>query len=272
MRLEQDQSTHPRLLRNKALGNAAPDSGAKSKAKQAIAKGSRFVGPTQLDEAKKMQLCNALERLGIGDEMGRAIFVGAVEYQIGAFAEQLESTIEPEHGPETEPKPKPRVVSAALEPTLQAIVGNAASLSSLLRALPEDAIASVIDTLADQDDHRRSHDGRYLSELASALDRLGHACIIAAGKPARPKAKPKPEPDPEPKPKPAPPSAANRELVAKLAGAFHQCFESEPTADEDGAFRATLGVLNDVTGLSIAREPKLLAKVLAARSPRGRAG
>ena len=71
----------------------------------------------------------------------------------------------------------------------------------------------------------------------------------------------------EPEP-PEPDPASSSEFVAKLAEIFAECFETAPTADEDGPFRATLQVLGDVTGLLIGQDPEFIAGALAEESDR----
>ena len=53
--------------------------------------------------------------------------------------------------------------------------------------------------------------------------------------------------------------------MVKLADIFAECFETEPTAEGDGQFRATLTALNEITGFIINHEPDFLARVLASR-------
>ncbi len=82
MRLEHDQSTHPRLLRKPALGEVSATTRITAEKKPKKPKGSRFVGATHLDDDQKVLICKALKKGKIGDEIGRQIFIGALEYQI----------------------------------------------------------------------------------------------------------------------------------------------------------------------------------------------
>lgn len=241
MRLEQDRIKHTRLLRKPVLGDVSANTHIKTEKKVKSSKGSRFVGATHLDDDQKARICKALKKKKVGDEIGRQIFIGAVEYQLSAFAQRLEHRIERE--------PKISALNAALEKTLRAIVEKARVLSALLRDLPDSAKANLTSTLTSQDDRGRGYDQRYLCELGCEIDRLERACDTAIGD-VGPETQ---EPDP----------ASSREFVAKLAYIFSECFESAPTADEDGAFRAALEVLGEVTGLVIGTEPEFITRALS---------
>jgi len=244
MRLEQDQTSHPRLLRKPTLGEVSATTHIKAQKKIEQPKGSRFVGATHLDDGLKARIGMALKDASIGDDIGRQIFIGALEYQISAFAHRLEYRSEPEH--------RTGHPSSAVEKTLQAIVEAARALSALLRQLPDSAKTGLTKALAAQDELGRGYDERYLWELGCEIDRLEHACTAAVDA-AGPEA---PESDGD----------SSREFVAKLAEIFAECFEMQATAQEDGPFRASLIVLGEVTGLVIGHEPEFLAQILTTES------
>jgi len=256
MRLEQSQSRQPRLPGKAVHGKASATTGVKPKKKATKPKGSRFVGPAQLDEKQKSQIREALKKKKIGDEMDREIFIGAMEYQISVFSQRLAPSVTPE----SEPKPESPGLDGSLEKALRAIIANTSSLSDLLRTLPNTAKARVTEILAGQDVLGRGYDERYLCELGCEIDRLERACsaIATAVCVAEPETE-LPGEASEPKPDPA----VSRELVAKLAGIFSECFEMEPTAEDRGPFRASLKILGEATGMAIEQEPEFLAQVLA---------
>jgi len=248
MRLEQDQSTPPRLLRKLTMGELSNLSGIKVEKKGKKPKGSRFVDPVQLDEDQRSRISKALKEKKIGDEMGREIFVCALEYQLSDFSTKLERRVEPESEPESDAH------DAEMAKALRTVAEQAAGLSRLLWALPDGARERVTETLAREQGLWRGYDGRYLGELSLEIDRLERACVAAGGEPEPPE----PEREPEPKTDPA----VSRELVSKLAGIFSDCFEMEPTAEEGGPFDSSLGILSEVTGLVIDHEAAFLAQVL----------
>ena len=242
MRLEQDQSTHPRLLRKPAIEDVSVKTQIKVEAKQTKPRGSRFVGATHLDDYQKAQIFKALKKEKIGDEIGRQIFIGALEYQISTFAERLERRMDPE--------PEADGLNAAVQNTLKAIVEKAHALSDLLRQFPDGAKANLISNLTAQDERGRGYDERYLCELGCEVDRLERASAAAADQVAV---------GPEPA---LPNPASSSDFVAKLADVFSECFEMQPTPDANGPFRASLLVLGDVTGLVIGSEPEFLSRAL----------
>jgi hypothetical protein len=256
MRPEQEQITHPRLLRTSDFGGGPADKEIKVDKKTEKAAGSRFVGPELLDEGQRVRIGKALKAKKIGDEMGREIFICALEYQIGSFASLVPLRVEKKSEPEAG-APDPTMRKA-----LREIVENAANLSRLLRALPDEALDRVTEMLGHEAGLWRGYDGRYLGELGLEIDRLERACIAAGGEP-------EPEP-PEPEPEPSADPAASRELITKLGEIFTDCFEMKPTAEEGGPFCTTLEVLAEVTGLAIEREPAFLARVLEGQGSKRR--
>lgn len=249
MRVEQNQTKNRRLLRRRALGEVSATTHVSTEKRAKKRKGSRFVGPARLGDDQKLQLFEALEKNRVGDEMGRQIFVGAVEYQISAFAHRLEHFVAPES--------EPPGLDAAQEQTLRTIAEKARILSGLLRELPDSAKTQIIQGLATADELARGYDERYLQALEYEIGRLERACIVALGEPKPANSGQEPGPDP----------AVTREIVAKLAEIFSECFEMQPTADENGPFRASLRVIGKITGLTIGHEPEFLAQVLAADAP-----
>jgi hypothetical protein len=211
--------------------------------------GSRFVEPTHLDEEQKRRIDKAMTQRRIGDDMGRAIFIGALEYQLSAFGRQL---VRRDALP---PRPAPREDRAQTQ-AVQDIARQARQLVGLLQALPDATTAGLTVALAAQDRLSRAYDERYLRDLAAEIERLERACGAAGTAPVA---------DPEPPPEDPAPS---RPFVAKLAKVFEECFEMKPTADEDGPFRATLAVLDEITGLLIGHEPDFLADILSATPSR----
>jgi hypothetical protein len=179
--------------------------------------------------------------------MGRAIFIGALEYQLSAFAGRLQRR------EEIPPSPEPHR-DAAMEQALADIATRSRALAGLLRDLPDAPRAGLTAALSTRDRFARGYDACYLRELTCELERLERACAASAV--------------PEETAPPAEDPGPSRPFVAKLAKIFAECFEMAPTADEDGPFRAALEVLDAETGLVIGHSPELLAQVLRS-SPSG---
>lgn len=265
MRLEPNPNTHPRLLRKAALpeelavkpkppskagqkrGSAKAPASLKPPEAASAASGqgsrdSRFIDPVHLDERQKSEICKALKRKQVGDEMGRQIFVAAVEYQLSAFSDQLV----PSDGPAPTPAPPER--DRGLEQVLLAVEEQARMLSDLLLQIPQPSRPGLVRVLTAQDERERVYDEHYLSELVCEIDRLRNACGTMTAATEAPQAAPDPE--------------SSRGFVRKLAGVFSECFEQAPTAAEDGPFRACLMVLEEYTGLLIGHEPDFIARAI----------
>jgi len=284
MRLDPYVNTHPRLLRKAALGedpaaappekqNREPNDAAKESPSAKAARGqatraqiekgtsvrskskgrpgdSRFVGATHLDEKQKLDIEKELKRRRIGDEMGRQIFVAAVEYQLSAFADQLQTSDET---PRTEPPPPPR--DRALEQILIAVEEQARLLSELLLQVPKPSMPQLARVLTAQDERGRNYDEGYLCELGGEIQRLRRACNAMTGIEEPPDTDPETDPDPE----------TSGAFVRKLAGIFAECFEQDPTAAADGPFRTCLEVLDQMTPYVIGHDPDLLSRILRDR-------
>jgi len=206
---------------------------------------SATAAATHLDEKQKLGIEKELKRRRIGDEMGRQIFIAALEYQISNFAGQLMRS----DAPRDEPAPRPR--DRALEQILIAVEEQARLLSELLLQVPKPSMPELARVLTAQDERGRNYDEGYFCELGSEIDRLRRACnaMTDIEKPIDT------GPDPE----------SSGAFVRKLAGIFSECFEQEPTAAADGPFRSCLEVLDQMTDYVIGHDPEFLSRMLANR-------
>ncbi|MEJ2388511.1 MAG: hypothetical protein P8Y27_14755 [Chromatiaceae bacterium] len=240
MRLEREINSQPRLLRKSAPDKGDETARAKGQTHRSQAEETRFIGATHLDERQKTEISRALEKRRIGDEMGRQIFVVALEYQLTVFRAQLEQ--------QSQADPKAVEAQAQMAEALQGISAHARLLAPLLRELPEQSKGRLTEAATAQDARGRTYDHRYLCELGCEIDRLEQAAAAAAEAV-------QPEPvryDPTP----------SRPFVAKLAKVYAECFEEKPTADTGGGFAFALETIETVTGLIIGHEAAFLAEIL----------
>jgi hypothetical protein len=224
----------PRAGGAKNAGAAGPRGGSAAPATQR----SRFVGPAHLDGARKAEIAAALEAHGIGDEVGRQIFIGALEYQLSAFGAELGRRGARPAGPVAQDSP---------DPALLAIREQTRALADGLRVLNARSRRGLLEALTDQDRLGRGYDERYLSQLSCELERLDQACAAASDS-----VEVAPAQDPTP----------SRGLVAKLAAVYAECFEEEPTAETGGRFQKLLEILNEETGLVIGHDAAFLEEIL----------
>jgi hypothetical protein len=240
MRLEHEIDTHPRLLRNSGLGKEDPGADSAKRKRRSEAADTRFIGATHLNRRQKAEISGALQKRRIGDEMGRQIFVCAVEYQLTVFGAQLAQRCQTD--------PEAIEAQAQLTAALREIAAHAHLLAPLLRDLPAPLKGHLTEATAAQDARERTQEERDLCELGCEIERLERAASAAAEAI-------QPEParyDPAP----------SRPLVRKLAKAYAECFEEAPTADTDGGFAFALETLGSATGLVIGHEPEFLAEIL----------
>lgn len=228
MRLEH-QITHPRLLRKPARGDGATAAGLGGEV--GGRKTSRFVDATLLDQGRKAAIIQALAERQIGDEVGREIFVGAVEYQLTAFAHHLG---------------RAATGSTKRDRALGAVAEQVQAFSALLGRLPEAARGLLAERLVGDDGSRPDAGQDPLRELGCELDHLERACRLSAETPR-------------------PTSTPELELVHQLARAFAACFEETPTEAADGAFATALRLLAEETDLAIPHAPDLLRQALRHR-------
>ena len=117
------------------------------------------------------------------------------------------------------------------------------------RRLAGSSLEALTRGLTDRDRLGRGYDEAYLRLLACEVGRVEEACAGAARRAPQPEV---PAEDPAP----------SRELVAKLASIYTDCFEEEPTAEADGRFAALLAVLSEEMDLVIGHDPAFLAEVI----------
>lgn len=233
MRLEQ-QITHPRLLRKPIRGDGPSTAGLRGEVD--ADKASRFVDATLLDQPRRAAIIQALGERQIGDELGREIFIGAVEYQLTAYAHDL--------GPKA---------SADPDPGLRAAAAQAQGIAVLLGRLPEAARRLLAERLMSQDAPRLDAGQDLLCELGCEINHLAQACRLAAESPP-------------------PASGTELGLIRQLARAFAACFEETATAAADGGFATALRVLAEKTGLAIPHAPALLSRALSSPAAEADAG
>jgi hypothetical protein len=219
-------------------GKTAGTAGLRSRSAAPARQRSRFVGPAHLDGARKAEIAAALEANGIGDEVGRQIFIGALEYQLSAFGSGLQR-----HGA----RPAEPVAKAPRDQALTAIREQTRALAEGLRLLNARSRRGMLEALTEQDRLGRGYDERYLSQLSCELERLDQACA-AAGDPVEAT----PPQDPAP----------SRGLVVKLAAVYAECFEEEPSAETGGRFQKLLEILDAKTGVVIGHDAAFLEGIL----------
>jgi hypothetical protein len=191
--------------------------------------------PHLFGEAQREEIIADLERLDVGDEEGRRIFVYALEYELAQF--ELQRSSEP-----SAQTPAPPAVTdrwSALKSTAEALL-------STLRGMDAAERTALLDTLSATDRFDRTHEHRYLTALEAELARLGELPTVR-----------------EPPPNDPPTiSTAERRFVQTLAKAYHDCFEIPATAAARGPFARLIATVLPPLGIDLRLGPGQLREIL----------
>jgi len=196
---------------------------------------AQFMKPHLFGEAQREEIIADLERLGVGDEEGRRIFVYALEYELAQF--ELQRSSEP---PDQTPVPP------AVTDRWSTLKSAAEALLSTLRGLDAAERTALLETLSTTDRFDRTHEPRYLAALEAELARLGELPTVR-------------EPPPS-----APPtvSSAERRFVQTLAKAYHDCFETPATAAARGPFARLVATVLPPLGIDLRLSREQLREIL----------
>jgi hypothetical protein len=191
--------------------------------------------PHLFGDAQREEILRAIERLDIGDDEGRRIFVFALEYELAQF-EALKAS-----AGAAEPAAMP-----AAAPQLTTVTEGARSLLETLRTLEPAAEQILLEALSTSDRFDRRHERGYLDALERELECLaGLPATTATG------------------PEPTLPTAERR-FVRTLAKAYHDCFESQATPEPRGPFARLIQTLLPPLGIDIELSGAQLRDILGA--------
>ena len=199
---------------------------------------TRFMKPQYFDPEQQKALERALENLKIGDDEGRRIFIIALEYELAEFEDRVEEAAAPAAADETGSGPLIELGAAARQ------------LQSQLGDLAENDAEKLMAQLTSEDRFARGYGREYLQALQAELERLSAAGGQLASEPDQN------EPDL---------SDSKRGLIATLAEAYAECFESEPATVGSEAFFRLLSEIIRICNLDIKLDEILLHQLLAQR-------
>ncbi len=252
-------------VRARTAGNAAPQSVTTSKAR-ASAKAptrtaaesdkpaKRFVQPFVFDDVQRGMITGALEAADIGDPTGRAIFIGAIAYELAAFrAEAAQRAPSPPAQPE--PKAAPAAAPTQDHP-LSALSRSAAQLVSQIEQIDEAARTTLSEALKRTDRFARGYGADYLEALRAELHR-----IALAAEAADPPAPPKPRPRPR-RAKPIDPATIS--FIRFAAKAYAESLEQAPTPALSGPFAEVLRTIAEATDTPLQINARALKQALQA--------
>ncbi len=211
---------------------------------------SRFVQPRYFDQAQSEAMESTLRQLAIGDDEGQRVFIIALEYELAEF-ENYSSGEAADISPPSEPVTEPSAVMTSGE--FRAIAEAAAALASLLKQLTGEEQARLCEQLAASDTYSRQYGPGYLKALDIELKRLANTAQDETDEPA---------PDPAAPPAEKGLTDADQRLIATLAEAYAECFESDPRNQEGETFTRLLQRIMEISGLPMRPEQAQVMQVL----------
>jgi hypothetical protein len=245
----------------------------------------RFIEPFAYNDGQRAAIAEALEALGLGDEMTRDIFIGAIAYDLSvldaalgqaADAASTAPTADSSHREDppaldraktsasTQATPAQHDAPRQSSPSFRALAAKAAALEEALRDLPEPDRGRLLETLSAQDRFRRDHGLGYLKALQDELASLRAAASDpTASTGEEPVADPTSAsmsaiggdgPTPKAgasKPAEAPRSDAATAFIRHAASVYVQCFDTRPSPDAGGPFALALKAVADATDIPI---------------------
>jgi hypothetical protein len=235
----------------------------------------RFVEPYRLSSEQRAAMLAPLAERNIGDTESRELFAAALAYDLAACYELTVANPEPDLPAahvSTEPGAPASGVTCAKSsgragarpaprnPVLHELAQAAQALALRLDALEAEERAKLLHGLREGDRFRRGYDDDYLSALRGEVLRL--AAGVDAGSAHSGSAAESSRPRPPRRPAAPKPSPASRQFIARVAGAFEECFDQAPTAQVGGPFAVMLKALVAVTGVRIPTDARNLAELL----------
>jgi len=194
----------------------------------------RFVEPYQFDADQRGLIDKALTDAGIDDASGRAIFIGAISYDVALLAAEMAQAFEQEPPPIPPPpvaapstEPTPQEPSAIAEP-LESLIAAAERTRQHIESLDADAVAGLASALTGADPFSRAYGPEYLAAVARELGRIAGAATTLAP-PAAAIAEPTPD------------AAAD----TKSGGAYTATRAARPLAESSAPAPPTLRFVRD---------------------------
>lgn len=181
----------------------------------------------------------ALEQLDIGDLEGRRIFALALEYELAEYEKNVARNPEPE--PENDGGRELEEITAAVS-----------GLSALLETLPEAIADELCTQLSSADIYQRRYERKYLTALTIELERVASACREMS----RQVSSSRDQVD-----------EAEIRFMEMVAEAYAECFEAQPSVDDEGPFVQLLEQIVRIADLGIRVQGPALPRILERERP-----
>lgn len=241
----------------------------------------RFAEPYLFDDDQHAAIDRALTEAGVDDPSGRAIFIGAIAYDVAALAAALRApptdtkdtaapvreALQLRHEPPEVPTPAETSAAPGSRATgdvedLAAVAQAAERLRQCLEALDDAARDRLLAAVSAADTFARGHGADYLAALALEAGRVGSSAGSAAERLAKPQQQARPsaaQPSPArvdvrpqaSEPQPQMSDAAALHFIRQAARVYQESFDTAPTTRAAGPFARALAAIAKVTGLPI---------------------
>ncbi len=244
--------------------------------------GKRFVEPYPFTPEQRTGISEALAAVGLGDEMSREIFIGAIAYDL-AVLESAPSTVADATAtalppPPEPPRPEPDPGGAQQGRPLDggALATAAASLCALLGKLSAEQQRALGASLRAHDPFQRDHGPDYLAALRTEIGRLASTAAelaetdaqhgrasgdrhqlsgdSAGGRHGLPEQAASTTEDASTK--------AATAFIRHAASVYEQCFDGRPDVDAEHPFMLALGAIAEHTGVAIPIAPAQVQQAL----------
>ena len=201
-----------------------------------------FVEPFRFSDSDRADLERMLGKHKAGDGEGRRLLIAATEYEIGLYLD--EAVRHPRRKSKIE---KARVSAGSTDADLQPIASAAVTLVDLLKASSEASQHRIKTSLSASDPLGRDYGDRFLSCLATELERLAESCRQTGEEEV---------PNPEPLP------GFAQTFLHQMREIYTECLEIQPTAAADEPFYQYLNAISEIGGIGAFHTETVLRELL----------
>lgn len=240
----------------------------------------RFVEPYQFDGNQRAVIDAALVANGLGDGNARAIFIGAIAYDLAVLQSHAATTPSPK--PNSTPNP---VTKQAVVPAMTVVAEAARGLAACLAALDDKQLTALGAALQAADHFDREHDHGYWNAVRNEAERIAGAAVdLASAQRDEPAASAHTDQPVRSADSSTPnavrtdvapgktkstarslarsPDLAALTFIRSAADVYAQCFDEPPSAMAGEPFARVLTAVGKTTGVAVPTQARMLKSAL----------